>query len=73
MRVFVKGTKIELSEAPPIDVPDGLLVRSPKLLVNKDMGLIMTLATDIRKGQKTYNLPAKLTKKDVTGIYLRML
>ena len=70
MREKIKGSKIVLSEAPMGDVPAGILLKSPKLITKDCIGFI---CADAHKGQKEYNLPEKVARKDITGVYIRMM
>ena len=65
MKVIVKGTKIILSDSPRQDVAGAFLIISPKL---DDYSI-----TDVHKGQKKYDLPEKVDKKDIEALYLRVL
>jgi hypothetical protein len=63
MKVTIKGTKIILSEDPRQDVYGALLI-----MTVEDNKMI-----DVKKGQKEYDLPEGITKKDIEALYLRIL
>lgn len=71
MKVIIKGTKIILSETPIRDVV-GAFFLIYKQKVGKEVK-IEDVTIDVHKGQKEYNLPEGVTKKDIEALYLRVL
>jgi hypothetical protein len=63
MKVSIKNKKIILSEDPRQGVDGALLV-----MTVEDNKMI-----DVKKGQKKYDLPEGITKKDIEALYLRIL
>jgi hypothetical protein len=66
MNVRLKGNKLILSEAPKRDVAGAFLILSTKL---EHFEVIFDATT----GQKEYELPNELTRKDIEAVYLRVL
>lgn len=89
MQVTIKGTKIVLSEAPVRDIVGAFFLiykrevkeeKTSKIYTGKDSfkkmpvkQSIEDVTTDAHKGQKEYDLPKGVTKKDVEALYLRVL
>jgi hypothetical protein len=86
MKVIIKGTKIIVSEAPKQDVPGAFLllykdqekeiiseiiVRGKKRTKVKE--IVKDVTIDAKNGQKEYDLPNGIEKKDVEALYLRVL
>jgi len=84
MKIKVKGTKIILSETPVRDVVGAFFIiyqlkehkQDSVILINK-RGKIKSNAHqgffDVHKGQKEYDLPEGVAKKDIEALYLRVL
>jgi hypothetical protein len=66
MRVYIKGSKIILSQASVRYITRGLIIESPKF--DSDFFII-----DVVKGQKEYELPEGVVGNDVTAAYIRVL
>ncbi|MFA5395222.1 MAG: hypothetical protein WC346_04310 [Methanogenium sp.] len=85
MKVKVKGTKIILSETPVRDVAGALfIIYYRQEHQQKDSVILLTKKgktksnlhqgfLDVHKGQKEYNLPEGVAKKDIEALYLRVL
>lgn len=84
MKVEIKGTKIILSETPRQDVAGALFLiyqlkehkQSSVILLNKKgktKSNVHQSFIDVCKGQKEYNLPKGVVKKDIEALYLRIL
>jgi len=65
MKVEIKDNKIILSNTPLQDVAGAFLIISKKL--------DGTPMIDVHKGQKEYDLPKDVVKKDIEALYLRVL
>jgi len=86
MKVIIKGTKIIVSEAPKQDVIGAfflvykcqekeiiseIIVRGKKQTKIKEV--IKDVTMDAKKGQKEYDLPDGVEKRNVEALYLRVL
>jgi hypothetical protein len=67
MKVGIKGTKIVMSHTPTQDVPGAFF------LIYKYKDKINDKTIDVKKGQKHYDLPDGIVKKDIEALYLRVL
>ena len=88
MKIGIKGTKIILSEAPVRDIVGAFFliykheakeekskiytgkVSSPTISTKQS---IEDVTIDAHKGQKEYDLPEGVVKKDIEALYLRVL
>lgn len=84
MKVAIKGKKIILSETPGQDVAGAFFLiynlKEPKqnsvMLLNKKEEFKQSVHQtflDVKKGQKEYNLPEGVFKKDIEALYLRVI
>jgi hypothetical protein len=89
MKVNVKGTKIILSESPVRDIVGAFFLiykreikeeKKPKIYTGRDDSSTIStkqsiedVTLDVYKGQKEYDLPEGVAKKDIEALYLRVL